>query len=161
MCLFTFPIDTQNIIFRNPYKPLSHKVGHLCAYRVNMLTLNWNAAARKCTRSCFSCPTHSPPPQMFKAPPIQPVFMRTHQRKHSSSKPSSPPKDNTVPISNPSAAAATKATSRNDLPKRRSTSTSRRKAKEVALPLDGDNRDGALWDLPSVPSTQYLTHNGQ
>ena len=148
---------------RTPQSPISPWItvaGPSCAFRANMLTLTWNAAARKSTRTCLSCSLNPPPPQMFKAPPIRSLSTRTHQRRHSSSKPSSPPKDSSTSISNPSAAAAAKATARHEIPKRRNTSISRRKAKEVALPLPGEVRDGALWNLPSVPSTQYLTHNG-
>jgi len=83
---------------------------------------------------------------------------RCHQRRYSSSKPSSPangPKG----ISEGQTVPATPSQSGSDGEKKTSTRTSRRKAKDVAASCTVKGRDETMQNLPSVPSTNHIAPN--
>jgi len=86
----------------------------------------------------------------------RPFSYRTHQRRYSSSKPSSPP--DSSGNTNPQQQAPANASSgtRADGEKRSATRLSRRKAKEAAAEATVKGKDEALMNLPSVPSTPHL-----
>jgi len=89
---------------------------------------------------------------------------RSHQRRFSSSKPSSPA-DGSKRVGNGEAVPTTHTQAQPDSEKKASR-TSKRKAKDVAASCTVKGRDEAMQNLPSVPSTnhiaanrEYFTHN--
>lgn len=86
-------------------------------------------------------------------------YRRSHQRRSSSSKPSSPangPKG----ISEGQAVPAGPTQARQDGDKKPAARTSRRKAKDVAANCTVKARDVAMLNLPSVPSTHHVKSKG-
>lgn len=91
-----------------------------------------------------------------------PILCRTHQRRHSSSKPSSPPDGGPRGLDAPAEGPTNKAApaSKQDNEKRPSTRLGRRKSKDVATETVGKAKDDTILNLPSVPSTQHLHPHG-
>ncbi|RFU34380.1 hypothetical protein B7463_g2011, partial [Scytalidium lignicola] len=78
-----------------------------------------------------------------------------HQRRYSSSKPSSPP-DGSKGIADGQAVATAPAQSRPEGGKKSSGRTGRRKTKEESAGYASRVKDEAMHNLPSVPSTQHI-----
>lgn len=128
-----------------------------------MLSLSRSEAIRLGTWTCLSCSSPSTSSQRLIANLSRPLICRSHQRQHSSSKPSSPPKTTARAIDTPSKASAqepshsAKATPE----KRTNTRLSRRKTKDITTLALRKAKDDALLTIPSVPSTQHLHPQGQ
>ena len=93
----------------------------------------------------------------------RPLAVRTHQRKHSSSKTPSSPSDESNPIATPSEAPTTEAKSglKMGAEKRPSARLGRRKLKDITQETLGKTKTGPQLNLPSVPSTQHLHPTGE
>lgn len=84
---------------------------------------------------------------------------RSHQRRPSSSKPSSPA-NGSKGISEGQTVPAGPAQTRSDGDKKPSARSSRRNAKDVAANCTVKARDEAMQNLPSVPSTHHVKGKG-
>lgn len=115
-----------------------------------MFSISLNEAVRRGVWTCVSSSTLLP---AWFSSSSRPLAARTHQRRHSSSKPSSSPKDESIAISTPSAAPSKEAPVKERADHRR---VSRRKSKDVAQ----EARRSKGLDMPSVPSTQNLKSQG-
>lgn len=128
-----------------------------------MLSLSCNEAARRSTWTCLSCSALPRTSQALMAITSRPLAVRTHQRKHSSSKTPSSPSDDPRAITTPAEAPTTEAkpVAKVDTEKRSSTRLSRRKSKEITQEALGRTKPGPQPNLPSVPSTQHLDPAGE
>ena len=126
-----------------------------------MLSLCSNEAARRSTWTCLSCAARST--QTLISGPNSCITAPIHQRKHSSSKTSSPSKDETRSLASTAKAPSEEAkpvASAHGTDKPQSTRSRRRKVKEDllgAIPKDGES---AHLNLPSVPSTKHIAPLG-
>ena len=113
-----------------------------------MLSRYSNELARKSTWTCISCATATRTSQALITGSTKQSPAHVHQRKHSSSKTSSSPKDESRAIATPSEAPSKKPKSaaQEVMEKRPSSGASRRKS---------NNNDLSL-NLPSVPSTGHV-----
>ena len=128
-----------------------------------MLSLSRSEAVWRGSWTCLSCSNLSVGSQSRMMALFRPLIARSHQRKHSSSKPSSPPKNITRAIDTPSKALSDKVnvSAKPIAEKPTSTRPSRRKTKDITPLTPGKAKDGNLLNLPSVPSTQHLHPQGQ
>lgn len=128
-----------------------------------MLSLSCNEAARRSTWTCLSCSALPRTSQALMAITSRPLAVRTHQRKHSSSKTPSSPSDDPRAIATPAEAPTTEAKpiAKVDTEKRSNTRLSRRKSKEITQEAFGRTKPGPQPNLPSVPSTQHLDPAGK
>ena len=126
-----------------------------------MLSFYLNDAARRGTWTCLSCSTLPVGLQTWITSSSR-QLAPAHQRKHSSSKPSSSPKDDSSVITTPSEAPAKGAKSAVKGRTEHGTSSraSRRKSKDITHGA-AKSRNEALLNLPSVPSTQGLKPQGK
>lgn len=139
-----------------------------------MFSVSLNDAARRGTWTCLSCSTL---PWGFQAWITNSSRPLTRQRKHSSSKPSSSPKDESSAIANPSEAPASdvpasdvsaseapakeaKSSAKERTKQGTSSRVGRRSSKNITPGVD-KGRNEALLNLPSVPSTQNLKPQGK
>ncbi|MCJ1269338.1 hypothetical protein MMC22_009230 [Lobaria immixta] len=122
-----------------------------------MLSVSLNDAARRGAWTCLSCSTLPWGFQAWITSSSRPLAAPAHQRKHSSSKTSSSPKDEASVITTPSEAPAKEVESAAKERTEQGTSTrvGRRKSKDITLGAD-KGRNQALLNMPSVPSTQSL-----
>ena len=113
-----------------------------------MLSRYSNELARRSTWTCISCAAATRTSQALIAGSPKRSPAHEHQRKHSSSKTSSSPKDESRAIATPSEAPSKKPKSaaQEIMEKRPSSGVSRRKS---------NNNDLSL-NLPSVPSTGHV-----
>lgn len=113
-----------------------------------MLSRYSNELARKSTWTCISCAAATRTSQALIAGSPKQSPAHVHQRKHSSSKTSSSPKDESRAIAAPSEAHSKKPKSaaQDFMEKRPGSGVSRRKS---------NNNDLSL-NLPSVPSTGHV-----
>lgn len=118
-----------------------------------MLSTSWNEVARRNAWTCLSCSARAST-QILISNTNRPGSSRTHQRRHSSSKTLTPPKNETRTINAPSdAPAETKAPTTES--SKRMSNRLRRKGKDTlrdAVHRSHENR----VNIPSVPSTQHL-----
>ena len=117
---------------------------------VSMLASSCNDIARRSAITCLSCSGLGRTSHVFISTSLQ-APTRIHQRKYSSSKPSSASKSEPqTPSDAPEAKVPSPESSR------RSSTRLRRKARDSTRePLIG-SVDGTKYNLPSVPSTQHL-----
>jgi hypothetical protein len=87
-------------------------------------------------------------------------YRRSHQRRHSSSKPSNPA-DGSNGITEGQGVPTGPAQSRPDGGKKSTGRTNRRKAKDVAASCTVKARDETMQNLPSVPSTHHVKGKGR
>lgn len=127
-----------------------------------MLSFSLNDAARRGTWTCLSCSTLPVGLQTWITSSSRQLAPAAHQRKHSSSKPSSSPKDESSVITTPSEASAKGAKSAVKGRTEHGTSSraSRRKSKDITHGAD-KGRNEAFLNMPSVPSTQSLKPQGK
>lgn len=125
-----------------------------------MLSLFSNELARRSPWTCLSCSTLTRASQALITAPSNRSSVRIHQRKNSSSKTSSPPKDEpraiTTPAEAPSKETKPVAVKEGPAEKRPSTRISRRRSKDVLQEAASKKNDESQLNLPSVPSTQHL-----
>ena len=123
-----------------------------------MLSLYTTEFVRRNTWTCLSCSTLSRLSQAPIAGPPHPSAVNAHQRKHSSSKTPSPPKDEnpaiTAPSDNPS--KDSKPAVKEVTEKRPSTRISKRKSKDGIHDVAGKSSNELIFNLPSVPKTNHL-----
>ena len=109
-------------------------------------------------RAALTAPQTSIVPSITSTAPraaaSQALSYRCHQRRFSSSKPSSPA-DGSKGVTQGEEVPATPAQTRVDGEKKASR-TGKRKAKDVVANNTVKGRDGAMKNLPSVPSTQHI-----
>ncbi len=86
-------------------------------------------------------------------------YRRSHQRRCSSSKPSSPA-DGSKRITEGQSVPAAPAQTRTDGEKKAAARSSRRKPKDVAASCTMKTRDETMQNLPSVPSTHHIKGKG-
>jgi hypothetical protein len=164
------------------------KIAHLKCSPSNALSLNPTHFSRSCsqldlslllsTREMFSFSlgrivrtgtshsiskpiTHRVWTDSIAASPL-PVLRRTHQRRHSSSKPSSPPDGGSRSLDTPAEATSkgTSPASKQDGDKRSTTRMGRRKSRDASVETAAKTKDETMLNLPSVPSTQHLHPHG-
>ena len=119
-----------------------------------MLSFSLNEAARRGAWTCGSCSTIPRTYQAWFNNSARSLPVRS--RRHSSSKPSSSPKDESRAISTPSTAPAKEALAKERSDRR----VNRRKSKDVGHESRGKSKDKSLSNMPSVPSTQNLKSQG-
>ena len=102
------------------------------------------------------CPARTSTTSSYRALPC-----RSHQRRHSSSKPSSPSDGPRRLAQQEGAPAAASTRAKVDSEKRSTGRVGRRKAKDVAAEATIKGKDEALINLPSVPSTHHLHPAGK
>ena len=137
------------------------KAHHLSLLRKILYRLRRNMISSSVRRVAFTSPP-TPIASSIKAsaPRIASSYSRSyrcHQRRPSSSKPSSPA-DGSKGVADGQAVSAAPAQARPDSEKK-SSRTSRRKAKDVVAHSTVKVRDEAMQNLPSVPSTQHIAPN--
>lgn len=117
--------------------------------------------ARRAPWTCLSCTSLTRTSQNLIASSTNHSAARTHQRKHSSSKASNSPKDDTRAIANPTEAPNkdAKPASKKGTEKRPSTRTSRQRSKDGTLEA-GKLSNELGSNLPSVPPTNHLHQAG-
>ena len=126
-----------------------------------MLSHSLNDAARRGAWTCLSCS------KAWIVSPSRPLTARTHQRHHSSSKPSSPPENGSTravadPGEAPSKEAATPAAAKERSDQHQtSTRVGRRKAKDTIPQEAGRSKNEISLKTPSAPSTQALKPQGR
>lgn len=123
-----------------------------------MLSLYSSEFLRRNTWTCLSCSTL---PRLSQAPvagPSYPSPANAHQRKHSSSKTPSSPKDESPAMTTPSDTPSkdTKRAVKENVEKRPSTRISKRKSKDGIRDLAGKSSNEMTFNLPSVPKTNHL-----
>jgi hypothetical protein len=113
--------------------------------------------ARRSPWTCLSCTGLTRTSQALVVGSTSRSPARIHQRKHSSSKTPSPPKDDTRAIATPSEAPTKDASpvGKKSAEKRSSTRSSRQKSKNGTMEA-GTVGDGMAMNLPSVPPTTHL-----
>ncbi|MCJ1450589.1 hypothetical protein MMC28_000922 [Mycoblastus sanguinarius] len=123
-----------------------------------MLSLYSNELARRSTWTCLSCSALSRTSQALISSPAGRSSAGIHQRKHSSSKTSSSPKDEPTAIATPSEAPAKEAKPgiKDGVEKRSGARVSKRKSKDGIPETAGKINHEMALNLPSVPSTQHL-----
>ena len=118
-----------------------------------MLSSSWSEVARRNAWTCMSCSTRATPQILIgNTRPHSPSSK--HQRRHSSSKPLSPPKNDPRAISAPSEAPTDQKVSAIESPKRSSTRLRRKNKDTVREPIT--RHHATRVNLPSVSSTQHL-----
>ncbi|MCJ1298852.1 hypothetical protein MMC08_001643 [Hypocenomyce scalaris] len=128
-----------------------------------MLSLSLGKAARGSSSNTLLSSISSRMPQVSVAASSRPFSARTHQRRYSSSKTSRPPSDNPRPIAAASETPAAKNGApavEEDASKRPTTRLSRRKSKDATAETVERVKEGALLNMPSVPSTNHLHPHG-
>lgn len=120
-----------------------------------MLSFSLNEAARRGAWTCGSCSTVPRTYQAWFTSSSRSLPVRS--RRYSSSKPSSPPKDESRAITTPSTAPAKEALAKERSDQRR---VNRRKSKDVGHESRGKSKDSSPPNMPSVPSTQNLNAQG-
>lgn len=117
--------------------------------------------ARRTPWTCLSCTSLIKTSQALVAGPISGSQARIHQRKHSSSKTSSPPKDEPRAIATPTEAPTkdAKPAGKKSTEKRPSTRIGRQKSKE-GIQEAANASDEMSLSLPSVPATSHLHRSG-
>lgn len=120
-----------------------------------MLSLYSSELVRRSTWTCLSC---SPLSRTLIAGPQNASPAHVHQRKHSSSKTPSPPKDETGAIATPSDTPSkdAKPLIKESTEKRPSTRISKRKSKDGVQEMAGKGSNELTFNLPSVPTTNHL-----
>lgn len=128
-----------------------------------MLSLPRVEATWRGTWTCLSCSNICVGSQSRMVTLSYPLIARSHQRRNSSSKPFSPPKNIARAIDTPSKALSTEssASTKPTAEKRSSTRPSRRKTKDITPLNPGKAKDGNFLNVPSVPSTQHLHPQGR
>lgn len=123
-----------------------------------MLSLYSSEFVRRSTWTCLSCSALSRTSQTLIASPPNRLPAHDHQRKHSSSKTPSPPKDETRAITTPSEAPSkdAKAAVKEGIEKRPNTRISKRKSKDSIQDTAGKSSNELTFNLPSVPTTNHL-----
>ena len=123
-----------------------------------MLSLYSSEFVRRGTWTCLSCSALSRTSQALIAGPPSHSPTNVHQRKYSSSKTPSSPKDETSAITttadDPSKDG--KPVVKESIEKRPSTRISKRKPKDSAQVTAGKNSNEMTFNLPSVPTTNHL-----
>ena len=123
-----------------------------------MLSLYSSEFIRRSTWTCVSCSAISRSSQalLTGSPDQSPAHV--HQRKHSSSKAPSPPKDESQAITTPSDAANKEAKSvlKENTEKRPGTRITKRKSKDGMQDIAGKGNHEMVFNLPSVPTTNHL-----
>lgn len=123
-----------------------------------MLSLYSSEFVRRGTWTCLSCTALSRTSQALIAGPSNHSPTHVHQRKHSSSKTPSSPKDETRAITTPSDGPSKDAKSvvKESTEKRPSSRISKRKSKDGMQDTAGKNSNELTFNLPSVPTTNHL-----
>lgn len=125
---------------------------------IDMLSLYSSELARRSTWTCLSCSGLFRTSQAMITGPPNGSLAHAHQRKHSSSKTPSPPKDGlpaiTTPSDNPS--KDVKPVVKESTEKRPSTRISKRKLKDGVQDTAGKSSNELTFNLPSVPTTNHL-----
>ncbi|KAF6231247.1 hypothetical protein HO173_010579 [Letharia columbiana] len=123
-----------------------------------MLSLYSSEFVRRSTWTCLSCSALSRTSQTLIASPPNRLPAHDHQRKHSSSKTPSAPKDETRAITTPSEAPSkdAKAAVKEGTEKRPNTRISKRKSKDSIQDTAGKSSNELTFNLPSVPTTNHL-----
>lgn len=126
------------------------------------MSLCSNALARRNPWTCLSCSTIARTFQVLIAGSASRSQARMHQRKHSSSKTPSSPKDDSRAITTPTEAPTKEAKPgpKDSTEKRPGTRISRRKSKDGPQDVTGKPRNELTLSLPSVPSTTHLHPSG-
>ncbi|KAL8686919.1 MAG: hypothetical protein Q9218_006766 [Villophora microphyllina] len=117
-----------------------------------MLPLSINEAFRRGAWTCLACSNIPRCPQALIASAAVKNPGSRHQRKHSSSKASSPPKDEARPLATASAAHA----NGSPKPMAEKRSSGRRNSRTTSKQSAVKARMEAYPNIPSVPSTQHL-----
>ena len=117
-----------------------------------MLSLYSSEFVRRNTWTCLSCSTLSRISPPHRLPATVP------QRKHSSSKTPSSPKDESRAITTPSDTPSkdSKPAIKANAEKRPSNRISKRKSKDGILDMAGKGSNESTFNLPSVPKTNHL-----
>lgn len=126
-----------------------------------MLSLYSSEFLRRNTWTCLSCLSCSTLFRISQAPvagPPYPSPANAHQRKHSSSKTPSSPKDESPAMTTPSDTPGkdNKPAVKENVEKRPSTRISKRKSKDGIPDLAGKSSNELTFNLPSVPKTNHL-----
>lgn len=123
-----------------------------------MLSLYSSEFVRRSTWTCLSCSTLSRTSQTLIAGSPDRSPAHVHQRKHSSSKAPSPPKDDTRAITTPSDAPSKDAEPvlKESTEKRPNTRISKRKSRDGIQDTAGKSSNEMMFNLPSVPTTNHL-----
>ena len=132
-----------------------------------MLSLYSSELFRRSTWTCLSCSTLSRISQAPIAGPPNRSSANAHQRRHSSSKTPSPPKNETRAITTPTDTPTKEnkpveehmPVEEERIEKRPSTRISRRKSK-VGTQDTGKSSNEMIFNLPSVPKTNHLHAGG-
>ena len=117
---------------------------------------------RKTSWTCLSCSTLTRTSQALIAPSTKQSPARIHQRKNSSSKTPSPPKDDSSALATHTEAPGKEAkpAGKDSTEKRPSTRISRRKSKDGLSDPPKKPSNELVLSLPSVPSTTHLHPSG-
>lgn len=125
---------------------------------LDMLSLYSSEFVRRSTWICISCSALSKPSQTLIAGPRNRSPAHIHQRKESSSKTPSPPKDEARAITTPSDPPSNdvKPVVKESIEKRLSTRVSKRKSKDGIQDRAAKSSHELTFNLPSVPPTNHL-----
>ena len=127
-----------------------------------MLSLYSSEFVRRSTWTCLSCSALSKQSQTLITGPQNRSPAHIHQRKQSSSKAPSSPKDETQAITSPSDPNGkdVKPAVKESIEKRPSTRISKRKSKDGIHDTAAKSNDELTFTLPSVPPTNHLHAGG-
>jgi hypothetical protein len=136
--------------------PSSPRAGLADLYQVlGVVFKMFNTSLRRAARSC---PRQSLTPSRSSTP-IAPFTSRSHQRRHSSSKPPVPPNNGSPAI--PASAVKQVGAARSETKKPAADAkSSKRKAQKAVEPQIEALQDNWAATLPSVPSTQGMNQKG-